>query len=828
MIRSGMLIGGRYEVLEKIGTGGMSDVYKAKDQKLNRFVAVKVLKQEFSENRNFVSKFRVEAQAAAGLMHPNIVNVYDVGEENGIHYIVMELVEGITLKKYIEKKVRLTTKEAISIAIQVAMGIEAAHNNHIIHRDIKPQNIIISKEGKVKVTDFGIAKAASSNTITSNVMGSVHYTSPEQARGGFSDEKSDIYSMGITMFEMLTGRVPFNGDTTVSIAIKHIQDEMPAIREFVPEIPVSVENIVIKCTQKSPDRRYQCMADMIKDLKHSLINPDDVIAQLDTADAAGKTRVVPSGGNSTSAADSSHEEAGQPRREAYAAEADLELIQNQSKSQRRSGHIPANVYGSGDTYNDNHDEQMRVRTAPAKRQTPAGKNSANVSNKNTSNKNTAVRNNTSNRGVSNKGSSSRNSSTGKGSQKANGARNKQEYNDYYEESGYTQEIVTRQNVRKNEYDDGRLRSKGKDEYDYNPKAEGFTTMLTVLGAIIIGGILLWFVGQATGIFEQIDSMSGTHASNAEDSERAVMPEFVGHDVDEVKTALNAVGLGCKTTYVESTQYAKNQVVSAALEDGQTVLANDQILMNTTIVLTVSAGANGIKVPGVEGLSEAEGTATLTKEGFKVVKTEEYSAEYTKGTIISQSPEANSMAPLESEVTIVISKGGSDKDVLMPGVVGLTREAAVSNLEAAGIVVESIDEVYSSEYPEGQICYQSCESGATVKEGTKVSLKVSIGSETVTYSCSLMIQAPDDYMGGNAEVILTTADGSTQLWYSQNVTSFPVSINLNGFESPSAYGIVTISYLKQVEEVVIDADGNETTQMGVDVAQTQQNVQFTKN
>ena len=150
MIKLGMLIGGRYEVLEKIGTGGMSDVYKAKDQKLNRFVAVKVLKQEFSENRNFVSKFRVEAQAAAGLMHPNIVNVYDVGEENGIHYIVMELVEGITLKKYIEKKVRLTTKEAISIAIQVAMGIEAAHNNHIIHRDIKPQNIMISKEGKVK------------------------------------------------------------------------------------------------------------------------------------------------------------------------------------------------------------------------------------------------------------------------------------------------------------------------------------------------------------------------------------------------------------------------------------------------------------------------------------------------------------------------------------------------------------------------------------------------------------------------------------------------------------------------------------------------------
>ena len=195
MIKIGMIIGDRYEIQEKIGTGGTADVYRALDRKLNRPVAIKVLKQEFSENDNFVSKFRSEAQSAAGLMHPNIVNVYDVGNEKGIYYIVMELVDGITLKKYIEKKSRLTVKEAVSIAIQVAMGLEAAHNNHIIHRDIKPQNIIISKDGKVKMTDFGIAKAASSNTITSNVMGSVHYTSPEQARGGYSDAKSDIYSL---------------------------------------------------------------------------------------------------------------------------------------------------------------------------------------------------------------------------------------------------------------------------------------------------------------------------------------------------------------------------------------------------------------------------------------------------------------------------------------------------------------------------------------------------------------------------------------------------------------------------------------------------------
>lgn len=292
MIKIGMLIGDRYEIVEKIGTGGMSDVYKAKCHKLNRFVAVKILKQEFSENTNFVSKFRIEAQAAAGLMHPNIVNVYDVGEENSIYYIVMELVEGITLKKYIEKKARLSVKEAITIAIQVSMGIESAHNNHIIHRDIKPQNIIISKDGKVKVTDFGIAKAATSNTITSNVMGSVHYTSPEQARGGYSDEKSDIYSLGITLFEMLTGRVPFNGETTVAIAIKHIQDEIPSPREFVAEIPISVEQIVFKCTQKSTDRRYQSMAELVEDLKKSLLTPDEDFVKIVNADEVGETKAI--------------------------------------------------------------------------------------------------------------------------------------------------------------------------------------------------------------------------------------------------------------------------------------------------------------------------------------------------------------------------------------------------------------------------------------------------------------------------------------------------------------------------------------------------------
>ena len=293
MLKAGMIIAERYEVLGKIGTGGMADVYKAKDHKLNRFVAVKVLKPEFREDKTFIRKFRSEAQAAAGLTHPNIVNVFDVGDDEGVYYIVMELIEGITLKEYIAKKGKLSIKEATSIAIQVSMGLEAAHNHGIVHRDVKPQNIIISTDGKVKVTDFGIARAASSNTISSNVMGSVHYSSPEQVRGGYSDEKSDIYSLGITLYEMVTGRVPFDGDTTVAIAIKHLQEEMVPPSVYTENLPYSLEQIIFKCTQKSVGRRYEKMEDVIADLKHSLIDPQGNFVKLnDVVDTDAKTVVI--------------------------------------------------------------------------------------------------------------------------------------------------------------------------------------------------------------------------------------------------------------------------------------------------------------------------------------------------------------------------------------------------------------------------------------------------------------------------------------------------------------------------------------------------------
>ena len=279
MLNPGTYLQNRYEILEKIGSGGMSVVYKAQCHTLNRLVAIKVLKEEFAFDRAFIDKFRMEAQAAARLSHPNIVSVYDVVEEEALHYIVMELIEGVTLKSYIEKKGCLENKEAIGIAIQVASGIAAAHSHHIVHRDIKPQNIIISRDGKVKVADFGIAKAVSAQTMNATAVGSVHYISPEQARGGYCDERSDIYSFGITLYEMVAGKVPFEGDNTVAVALAHLEDPVVPPTEYNPDICPGLEQIILKCTQKRPDMRYGAMEDVIADLRRVLVDPQaDVLA----------------------------------------------------------------------------------------------------------------------------------------------------------------------------------------------------------------------------------------------------------------------------------------------------------------------------------------------------------------------------------------------------------------------------------------------------------------------------------------------------------------------------------------------------------------------
>lgn len=708
MVKIGMIIGDRYEILEKIGTGGMSDVYKAKDHKLNRFVAVKVLKQEFSENANFVSKFRIEAQAAAGLMHPNIVNVYDVGEQGGIYYFVMELVEGITLKKYIEKKARLSVKEAISIAIQVSMGIEAAHNNHIIHRDIKPQNIIISKEGKVKVTDFGIAKAATSNTITSNVMGSVHYTSPEQARGGYSDEKSDIYSLGITMFEMLTGRVPFNGETTVAIAIKHIQEEMPSPREYVSEIPISVEQIVFKACQKSPDRRYQSMGELIVDLKKSLMTPDEDFVKVVDSEEEGNTKVI--------------------------SDSDMAKIKKQTKSR------------------DAMEEAMHLRT----------------------------------------------------------------------EKDVKKAVRKKYVVEEPEEDE-----EEDEEDDYDPKMERITTILAVVGAILIGCIVLFFVGRAVGLFDisgRDDAVTKEEQSEAQ--EQVAMIEVVGKNEEEVKVSLLELGLTPVTEYAESPEYEQGVVMKASVEVGTMVPQGSEV------VLTVSAGMEGIEVPDVVGLSEAEAVANLGKKGFVVNKTEGNDEYIKAGDIITQSPEAGTKAPSGSTVTICISLGTDKSKVRVPDVMGRSEEEAMAMLVEAGLQLGVVSEV-NNENAEltGLVCYQSYSVGSYVEAGTTVDVSISLGPIQSLYKFTDSIAAPTkeedaDYQSGTLVTVTLMADDGTQLFSTQSA-SFPIQQqNITGIKTASGY--VLFQYVNEITATSItNEDGTVTTVEGTtEYKELTRPVQFT--
>ena len=293
ILRPGVFLQNRYEILDLIGSGGMSEVYRARCHKLNRYVAIKVLKKEFISDDAFVRKFKMEAQAAGALIHPNIVNYYDVVDEGDLHYIVMELVEGITLKNYIDQKGRLETDEAVDFAIKIAEGLKAAHSRGIIHRDVKPQNVILAEDHNLKVADFGIARAVTAQTAsTSQAMGSVHYISPEQAKGEFTDERSDIYSLGITMYEMLTGKLPFTGDTAVSVALAHVNDDVTPPSVYNPTIPVGLEQVILKCMEKDADRRYQDADSLISDLQYVLAHPGETPPGVAGEDPGKGTKVI--------------------------------------------------------------------------------------------------------------------------------------------------------------------------------------------------------------------------------------------------------------------------------------------------------------------------------------------------------------------------------------------------------------------------------------------------------------------------------------------------------------------------------------------------------
>lgn len=675
MVRIGMFLGDRYEILEKIGSGGMAEVFKGKDHKLNRFVAVKVLKDEFVEDKNFVRKFKEEAQAAAGLAHPNIVNVYDVGDEQNIFYIVMELVEGITLKTYIEKKGRLTVKEATSIAIQVAAGLEVAHNNQIVHRDIKPQNIIISRDGKVKVTDFGIAKSVSSNTNTADAMGSVHYTSPEQARGGYSDAKSDIYSLGIVMYEMVTGRVPFDGETTVVVAVKHLQEDIVSPRVYASDVPVSLEHIILKCTEKSPDRRYGSAAELIADLKQSLLTPDVNFVREIVADGAKTVAITrdeiskikrETGRVAISPEDAESKYAYLDRlnarnEEPYEDCEDGEEEDGEYEDEEYDDYEDADQYD--DEYGDEDDGY--------------------------------------------------------------------EDDEYYDDEDEEPSFLERRRQKKIEKEKSKnKKNKKKQQKDEDggmlaPKMEKIMTIGGIAAAIIIVIILGVMITKVLGLGKSSKDTKtdDTEIADVLDSEVEV-PDLLGMSYSEAKEALNKVELGIKLGETKSSDtYEAGQIISQSEEAGT------KVDPNTTIVVDICGDGEKVEVPDVTGYTQAKAESTLKGLGLSVDVSEVTSDDVAEGKVISTSPASGKKVDKSSVVKVVVSKGKeADQQIEVPTLTGQTEAKAKELLKSAGLTSGTVTQEYSDSVDEGKVISQSPKAGSKADKNSKVSYVISKGKE----------------------------------------------------------------------------------------------------
>lgn len=704
MLRPGMYLQDRYEILEQIGSGGMSEVYRAKCHKLNRLVAIKVLKEEFSSDAGFVKKFKMEAQAAAGLSHPNIVSVYDVVDEGSIHYIVMELIEGITLKSYITKKGRLGSKEAIGIALQVAQGIAAAHDQHIVHRDIKPQNMIISRDGKVKVADFGIARAVTTQTIGATAVGSVHYISPEQARGGFSDSRTDIYSLGITMYEMMTGTVPFDGDNTVSIALAHLEQPITPPSRLNPEVPVSLERIIMKCTQKKPEKRYADVYELISDLRHALVDPDDdFVAQEPEVDTSSPTMVI--SGDELSQIKSA------PRRSTGPI-----VMSGQSNSLR-------DVPGSGGQHERRGDREHGYD----RRKEPE-----------------------SGRELKHSGYDKeydrdyeRGRSGGYGRQDAAEDGRSLDY-DYEEDYGYDRGRSSGYGGSgSSRTSGGKKGGRGGKSADVNPQIEKLLTTVGVAVAIIIVAVLVVIFAKLGGIFNSGSHTeltlpaveSGESDSGLKDTETRV-PDFVGMTEDEAEEKAKENHLKLSYSYTASEEEKKGLVVEQKTEEGTVVDKQSTIRvvvgeggMESSTEEETDASQIDLTALGLEALDGTNAKNLLEAKGLKVSLQSENSDTIIKDQVIRYEPTSASPG---SEIRLYVSSGPAVTMVPVPDLTGKTEEEAAQLLEVAGLTVAPKEQILtqkSDTVSRGKIISQIPLKDEEVPEGSAVSYVVSIGKGT---------------------------------------------------------------------------------------------------
>ncbi|BDF05677.1 Stk1 family PASTA domain-containing Ser/Thr kinase [[Clostridium] hylemonae] len=685
MVKDGIYLGKRYEVLSKIGAGGMADVYKGKDHMLNRYVAIKVLKKEYKEDDNFVRKFRSEAQAAAGLMNPNIVNVYDVGEDRGLYYMVMELVEGITLKDYIEKKGRLSHKEVISIAIQMCTGIGAAHNANIIHRDIKPQNIIISRDGKVKVTDFGIAKATTSNTISSNAMGSVHYTSPEQARGGFSDAKSDVYSIGITLFEMATGEVPFDGESTVAVAIKHLQEEITPPSELVPDIPYSLEQIILKCTQKNAERRYASTTELIQDLKRSLVDPDGdfvVIPPLRNADTVIIT-------------DEELDDIRSSYDEEELDEDDYEYDEDEYDDDEYGGdEYDDDEYGDGE-YDDDDDEYGGKDGKRGRR----GKNSDEVNPR----MNKIMKILTivvvviivfiliftigKAAGIFKFGPKMNTEETDTGKVKVPDVvgMTEDDAKAALKKKGLGMKVVARKESKK--YEKGTV---SEQKTEAGKKVKKNSTVEVVVSSDLVG-------------------------------DEITVPDVSGMSEADAQKALEDEGLK-----VGSSEFVYDDNVAEGDVIGTTPSANAKVTKDTEIIMKVSKGSEKKTVPDIRGMSESAARTALSDAGLNVgTVTYDYNDSVEKGNVVSQSLNGGKKVSKGTTVDFAVSSGKKPEEkISVPNVIGAAEYDARQRIQNAGLSVGTVSEEESDRFGAGVVIRCEPGAGTSVSKGTKINLVIS--------------------------------------------------------------------------------------------------------
>ena len=672
MVKDGIVLGKRYAVLSKIGAGGMADVYKGRDQMLNRYVAIKVLKKQYKEDENFVRKFRSEAQAAAGLMHPNIVNVYDVGEDRGLNYMVMELVEGITLKEYIERKGRLSHKETISIAIQMCSGIGAAHASGIIHRDIKPQNIIISKDGKVKVTDFGIAKAVTSNTVSTNAMGSVHYTSPEQARGGFSDQRSDIYSIGITLFEMVTGQVPFDGETTVEVAMKHLQQEITPPSELVPDIPYSLEQIILKCTQKSSERRYASTEALIQDLKHSLVDPDGDFVRIASAGGDSDTVIMTD-------KDLDDIRNGYDDDDEYDDEYDTtDVYSGKGYNDREDGDDEYDDYASGrdsDEVNPHMHKLMKILTIVVIAIIvlilvfTVGKAA--------------------------------------GVFKSFGGITT-------EDDADTSGKVTVPDIRGMTEEQAKAALKKKDL--------GIKPIKRTESKKYKAGLVSKQTPEAGEKVKKNTTIEVVISSGLVKSKKQV-PDVSGKSETEAQKELEDAGFKVTSSFRYDDSVASGNVIST------TPSAGTKAEKGSTVTMLVSQGTDKKTVPDVRGMADATAQSTIKNYGFNVgTVTYDYSDSVEKGMVISQTVTPGGKAAAGTTISITVSNGPKPEEKIdIQSFVGQQESALKSWASQNGLYTNVSDSQYSSSYAKGCIISMSPSSGNISKGGT-ISYVVSLGAK----------------------------------------------------------------------------------------------------